>query len=182
MQLSACYESCETRSCVVMKWVFHHLRRPHQPRAHVSRTLLGAKQEQLRSLIQLYESEIEWLSYGSRMWFGQITGHKIALLLDFSDKTCLGESYDQYMAAVQLLVKEQLVTKPSVQVMAIGTDYITPEPSEWKFSTNSRSFSDLYVIPHLPCHVYHSCPIVVKFNTTTTTTIYMATTTSNFGV
>ena len=72
------------------------------------------------------------------MWFGQITDLSIALLLDFSDKTFFGETYAHYMAALKLLVKEQLVTKASVQAMAIGTDYVTPEPSEWKFSTNSR--------------------------------------------
>lgn len=65
-------------------------------------------------------------------------GQRIALLLDYSDNTCFGASYDQYMAALRLLVKEQLLTKQSVQVMAIGTDYIIPEPSEWKFSSNSR--------------------------------------------
>ena len=104
------------KSCYVLSTI--------SPKANLSMRIIEAKQEQLQTLIRLYESEILWLSSGSRLWFGQLTGQRISLLIDCSDAVCLSEVYDQYISALELLFSEQLHAYQKVDVRVFGSEII----------------------------------------------------------
>ena len=86
--------------------------------------MLSGKQKQLQALVQLYDSEIQWLSHGSRLWFGQLREKRVSLLIDFSDAVCFSENYNNYISALQQLFSEQLTSCDKVQVSMIGSDVI----------------------------------------------------------
>ena len=107
----------------------------YSPKLHLNDKLLSAKQQQLRSLIHLYESEVEWLSLGSRLWFGPIRGRHVALLVDFSDSMCFGDIYSHYLSALHVAVEEQLVTMDRVYVFSIGTETSDPVIFDMRYNT-----------------------------------------------
>ena len=109
-----------------------------RPQVHLNQKLLSGKQQQLQSLLQLYENEIQWLSYGSRLWFGQIKGRRVVLLVDFSDTACFSSYNSQYLTALQVLVNEQLASMDTVHIRAIGTEIVPTNPSVLKLSNNTR--------------------------------------------
>ena len=86
--------------------------------------MLSGKQKQLQALVQLYDSEIQWLSHGSKFWFGQMREKRVSLLIDFSDAVCFSENYNNYISALQQLFSEQLTSCDKVQVTIIGSDVI----------------------------------------------------------
>ena len=113
---------------------------------HLNHKLLSGKQQQLQSLLQLYENEIQWLSYGNRLWFGQIKGRRIVLLVDFSDTVCFSSYNSQYLTALQVLVTEQLASMDVVHIRAIGTEIVPTNPSVLKLNNNTRFVSLISVI------------------------------------
>lgn len=94
------------------------------PKVHLSTNVLSGKQKQLQALVQLYDSEIQWLSRGSKLWFGQLREKRVSLLIDFSDAVCFSENYNNYISALQQLFSEQLTSCDKVQVTIIGSDVI----------------------------------------------------------
>lgn len=117
-----------------------------RPQVHLNHKLLSGKQQQLQSLLQLYENEIQWLSYGSRLWFGQIKGRRLVLLVDFSDTACFSSYNSQYLTALQVLVTEQLASMDVVHLRTIGTEIVPTNPSVLKLNNNTRFVSLISVI------------------------------------
>lgn len=118
--------------------IFHtfHSSTVYSPKLHLNNKLLSAKQRQLCSLIHLYESEIQWLSIGSRLWFGPIRGRHVALLADFSDSISFSDVYSHYLAALNVAVEEQLAGMDKVYVFRIGTE--APDPVIFDMRYNTR--------------------------------------------
>ena len=82
---------------------------------------------QLGSLLQLYAHQLQWLSSGSRLYFGQLhRGARIAVLFDWSDRTCFSDWFDQYAAAMEMLLEEQLESREAVYLIPLGSKVTTP--------------------------------------------------------
>ena len=125
-----------------------------RPQLHLDQQLLAAKLKQLRSLMQLYESEVQWLSCSSRLWFGQLKGQKVAVLIDTSDSACTKEDYLHYIMALQLLVMEQLSSMSEVHMMSIGSEIHFTEPKVLNLQNNPRYNLDILIQLGLIVHGY----------------------------
>ena len=123
-----------------------------RPKIHLNLKLLSAKQQQITSLIQLYENQIQWLSCSSRLWFGQLKGRSASVLIDYSDAACFSHFFTQYLTALKLLVTEQFSSIDEVQVSAIGTDIANTDPPLLKLQNNPQ-----YVLLSLMYYLILSC-------------------------
>ena len=87
--------------------------------------MLSYKKQQLHTLIELYESEREWLSCGSRLWFGQLSDECVSLFIDCSDTVCFSDQYIQYSEALNLLFTEQIQSCKRASVSVFGTRVVS---------------------------------------------------------
>lgn len=98
------------------------------PKVHLNKEQLAWRINQLTSLLRLYASQTQWLSCGSRLYFGQLhRGAKVAVLFDWSDQTCFSDWYDQYLAGMELLLEEQLPTRDAVHLIPLGSKVNQPK-------------------------------------------------------
>ena len=76
---------------------------------------------------------------GSRLYCGQLSGSKITLLVETSDKLCSDTSrFGEYLTAIQLLMHEQLVEKDAVQLMEFGSFASPTDPPPLPFAANTE--------------------------------------------
>lgn len=93
---------------------------PSRPQAHLDSGKLQLKCSQLKSLIKFHENRIDWLSTGSRVYFGHLSGSNVALLVEASDH--LFQECEEYKDGLKLLIDEQLVQKEAVHLMQFGSE------------------------------------------------------------
>ena len=87
---------------------------------------------QLQALVELYDSETEWLSCGSRLWFGQLTDENVSLFIDFSDDVCFDDKYIQFSEALSSFFSEQILKCERRNVNFYGTEVVNINVSKIK--------------------------------------------------
>ena len=104
---------------------------------------LAAKMKEVKLLIKFYKNRIRWLSTDSREAFGLLLGSKVAVVVEASQ--CLAEMgqgnvfrqgnvFQQYKAALKMLVDEQLVTKSMVYLIKYGNSASPTKPQGLPFT------------------------------------------------
>ena len=96
-------------------------------KVYLNKGQLSWRINQLTSLLQLYASQIQWLSCGSRLYFGQLhRTSNVAVLFDWSDHTCFSDWYEQYLVAIETPVEEQLASRDDVYMIPVGSQISNP--------------------------------------------------------
>lgn len=67
---------------------------------------------------------MEWLSYGSRLWFGQLTTSNVTVFIDFSYEACFKDSYIDRVKALNLWYFEQLQLCEVASISFFGSTVI----------------------------------------------------------
>lgn len=80
----------------------------HSFQIAVPRDKLLQIEHRLQQAIQLYKRRLEWLTTESRRVFGTIEEKSIAIVLDIRNLS--PQQFDQYKAALERVVKEQITT------------------------------------------------------------------------
>lgn len=114
----------------------------------MNKKLLVAKQQQLQSLMYLYEREVQWLSLGSRLWFGPVRGRHVAFLIDFSDSICFSH-YTRYLSVLHVLVDEQIVMMDRVYLFAVGTETSEPAVFDMRETDHTKLVGDDVILSTL---------------------------------
>ncbi|XP_065899947.1 von Willebrand factor A domain-containing protein 3A-like isoform X2 [Dysidea avara] len=99
-----------------------------------SRDVLEDNEAKLKDLRTVYSDRIQWLTSGSRRWFGHVRGDNVVLLVDNSDAACDLGRVEEYSEALRCLVEEQLSYKSLLHVLHYGTDLYKFQPVD--FPTN----------------------------------------------
>ena len=110
--------------------------KPSRPQAHLDSGKLQLKCSQLKSLVKFHENHIDWLSTGSRMYFGHLSGSNVALLVEASDH--LFQECEEYKDGLKLLIDEQLVQKEAVHLMQFGSEVKPTNPECLHFSAKKN--------------------------------------------
>ena len=109
---------------------------PSGPQAHLDSGKLQLKCSRLKSLIKFHENHIDWLSTGSRMYFGHLSGSNVALLVEASDH--LFQECEEYKDGLKLLIDEQLVQKEAAHLIQFGSEVKPTNPECLHFSAKKN--------------------------------------------
>lgn len=123
---------CTGFNCCSIVVIFHS-----PARVNVDSDKLSLKMKQLEAQVEHYKNQIHWLSTESRLHFGELKGHKVAILVEASDRLFQRNGFiEEYKRCLNQFINEQLVKKEVVYFIQFGSTPSSDSPTALSFSTN----------------------------------------------